>query len=127
MTSDTFDPDFLLEDVWAALGDGDRLEAIRRLATVVRTGPAAGTVDRLERLIDRLEREKDRALEIGSALRQLVGESQLGSALLESGITSSVGFAAELGRRFVRRFLPDVFQPGDLRAAIHHVFAEPVR
>ncbi|MDX1547759.1 MAG: hypothetical protein R3247_12260, partial [Rhodothermales bacterium] len=111
-----------MDDARGALSEEDSVGAFERLAGVVRHGPAEETSARLAALCAFLEREPDAARPLGEALRVLLSDLRLNPALIESGITSSAGFATELGARIARRFLPDLDVPDDIRAVIRRLF-----
>jgi site-specific recombinase len=122
MSHATFDPEVLLEDVLFALADGDRIGALRRLTDVVREGSPAETTSRVERLCGLLEAKPEAAHSIGGHTLALLSKLHAGPALIESGVTSPLGFGAELTKRLVARFLPDLDEPDDLRAVVREIF-----
>jgi site-specific recombinase len=111
----------ILDDVRASLSEGDRIGALERLADVVRDGPFDDTEARLIGLVQILEGDRDFGLSIGRAIGGLLAELRVGPALLESGITSTMGFTAELTARLVGRFLPDLVESDDLRAVVRRI------
>lgn len=120
-----FDPGLLLDEIQDALDREDRHAALDRLAQVVRAGDAEGTEARLDELCQRMEGQPELAHRIGDALRALLVELRVGPALTESGVSTPAGFFSELGARIVRRVLPELEQPGDLRSAVRTFFSGP--
>jgi site-specific recombinase len=108
--------------VRGALREGEELGALDALASVVRDGASRDTASRVELLCGALQGEPELAAEIGEVLRRQLVLLRVGPALTESGITPDVAFLAELGSRLVRRVLPDLEDPEDLRTVVRRLF-----
>lgn len=117
-----YDPKAYVADAQVALSEGDPIRAFERLAGVIREGPPEETRGRLAALCAFLEQEPLVALPLGEALCELLEAWRVGPALLESSNLATAGFWSELGARVVRRFLPELQEPDDLRVVLRQVF-----
>lgn len=120
-----FDPSATLDRALSALDAGDRLGAMDVLGAVVCRGSAAGTPGRMRAFRRLLESRPADGHRIGEALRETLKEARVGPALIESGVDSTAEFFAELGRRLVRRVLPETDDPQDLRTIVRRVLPDP--
>lgn len=79
----------------------------------------------MRRLVRALEESDDLGERLAGVLRDLVGGVHLFPAFTESGVPSTKGFLSELGSRLIRRVVPELDPPADLRSLIRHLFDDP--
>ena len=120
--SPAFDAGDLVLRADVARAEGGRREAVRLLASVVGSGPADQTRRRVEALSEALEARPETAHGLGQAVWAVVADLRIGPMLTESGVLSTTGFAAELGRRLSRRLLPEAGDPSDARTLLLEMF-----
>jgi site-specific recombinase len=116
------DPTRLIERLRPALSEGDALGAMAALMEALRQGDVAQAPGTFNAICTTLETNPAQARALGSILSARVVEAGVGPALTESGIASDSSFTSELGRRIVRRFLPELEDPEDLRVVVRSVF-----
>ena len=77
----------------------------------------------VRRLVRALETSDGLGERLGRVLRDLVGGVHLYPAFAESGVPSTQGFIGELFHRVMRRAVPELDPPADLRSLIRYLFS----
>ena len=98
------------------------IQQCSHIIDVIRRSETKHRNTNIEALCVYLEKNPSDAKKLGSAVCEIVTQSDVTFLLTESGVPSNKGFASELIYRFEQRFLPELDDPDDLRTSLRILF-----
>ncbi len=104
---------------------GAGVDPLCELVAAIRPRRADQGDEAMRRLVRALEASDGLGERLGRVLRDLVGGVHLFPAFTESGVPSTKGFLGELTSRILRRVVPELDPPADLRSLIRYLFSDP--